>query len=378
MAQERVRRFETLDSWRGICAVLVALYHFPPIFYLSDTPIIRSGWRFVDFFFVLSGFVITHGYGNRITDIPAALDFVRKRFLRLYPLHLFTFLLFLVWIVSFDTTRLLLSMKFDGFHLTNMYQNVTPQKITAHLLLLQGFQTWEQVGFNIPSWSISVEFWTYIVFGCCCLLALKHLLLSQIILAVTTLWLLYILSGSSFYDNALRSVAGLSTGSIAYLLLIRIKTIPFPRAGITAMEAASIALMATFLWLAPVNEPGPTHQAGLAWLSPLVFVLVVVVFALEGGAFSDLLKGQIFRRGGAYSYSLYMDHALIISTVKIALDATSRVSGFRIEAPSFMGTILAVLFVVVLWRVSRWTYEWIELPGQQLFTRGAAPIRPRP
>jgi peptidoglycan/LPS O-acetylase OafA/YrhL len=72
------KRYEALDSWRGVCALLVALYHFPTIFYFSETTLIRSGWRFVDFFFVLSGVVITHGYGGRITDVPATLDFGRR------------------------------------------------------------------------------------------------------------------------------------------------------------------------------------------------------------------------------------------------------------------------------------------------------------
>ncbi|MGP0042524.1 MAG: hypothetical protein ACLPJW_17770, partial [Rhodomicrobium sp.] len=50
--------FRALDSWRGICAIIVALYHLEPLgrIYSGDLrsiPIVDNGWLFVDFFFVL-------------------------------------------------------------------------------------------------------------------------------------------------------------------------------------------------------------------------------------------------------------------------------------------------------------------------------------
>src|SRR6266849_4191854 len=86
----KVKRFEVLNSWRGICAMMIVLYHFPAFFFFSDTALIRSNWLFVDFFFVLSGFVTTHGYANNLTTVGSALAFVRRRFFRLYPLHVCT------------------------------------------------------------------------------------------------------------------------------------------------------------------------------------------------------------------------------------------------------------------------------------------------
>ena len=70
-------RFQVLDSWRGICALLVALFHFPTASAISQSAFIGSSYLFVDFFFVLSGFVIALNYGDRLAgDWRATGDFL--------------------------------------------------------------------------------------------------------------------------------------------------------------------------------------------------------------------------------------------------------------------------------------------------------------
>ena len=82
-------RFHVLDAWRGIAALLVALerLHAHGVFY--SLPFVRNSYLFVDFFFVLSGFVIAHAYADKITDARSALTFALRRFGRLWPLHIF-------------------------------------------------------------------------------------------------------------------------------------------------------------------------------------------------------------------------------------------------------------------------------------------------
>ena len=57
MTQPRRIRFVALDSWRDLSALLVAVHNAG---YSS------SAFLFVDFFFVLSGFVITHAYMTKL------------------------------------------------------------------------------------------------------------------------------------------------------------------------------------------------------------------------------------------------------------------------------------------------------------------------
>jgi hypothetical protein len=73
-------RFDLLDGWRGICALLVALYHLRLDGYAYDLPAVRNAYLFVDFFFVLSGFVISHAYSSKVASFRNILVFVVRRF----------------------------------------------------------------------------------------------------------------------------------------------------------------------------------------------------------------------------------------------------------------------------------------------------------
>ena len=95
-------RFIVLDSFRGICAVCVVMYHLHWVASLAEIDFFRGSGIFVEFFFVLSGFVLAHGYGFR--ESLNFKEFVRSRFFRLYPLHLFMLLVFVAlefgkWVV---------------------------------------------------------------------------------------------------------------------------------------------------------------------------------------------------------------------------------------------------------------------------------------
>jgi peptidoglycan/LPS O-acetylase OafA/YrhL len=82
--------FGALDGWRGICACLVALYHFRAVLgvtvnsHLFSVATIQHAYLFVDFFFVLSGFVIASRYQERISGkITSVADFLKLRLGRL-------------------------------------------------------------------------------------------------------------------------------------------------------------------------------------------------------------------------------------------------------------------------------------------------------
>ena len=90
-------RFRALDGFRGLCALLVALYHLPiynhllgPQFFLPNAQML------MDFFFVLSGFLICSAYGERLKAWSDVLSFAQARFARLWPLHVAMLAVFVV------------------------------------------------------------------------------------------------------------------------------------------------------------------------------------------------------------------------------------------------------------------------------------------
>jgi peptidoglycan/LPS O-acetylase OafA/YrhL len=83
---------------RGIAALLVVLLPYSqilrPVFDVdSYTSFVAKGYLWVDFFFILSGYVLSHVYsaspGN---DLTSTWRFLRMRFARIYPLHFMTLL----------------------------------------------------------------------------------------------------------------------------------------------------------------------------------------------------------------------------------------------------------------------------------------------
>ena len=82
-------RYEILDGLRGVAAVLVVAYHLFETYYggSADQPI-NHGYLAVDFFFVLSGFVIGYAYDDRWGKMTTW-GFFKRRLIRLHPMVIF-------------------------------------------------------------------------------------------------------------------------------------------------------------------------------------------------------------------------------------------------------------------------------------------------
>ena len=79
-------RYATLDGLRGVAAVLVLCYHTNV--FLGFSAIAPHGYLAVDFFFLLSGFVIASAYQDKFKAGFTVADFVTQRVIRLYPVAL--------------------------------------------------------------------------------------------------------------------------------------------------------------------------------------------------------------------------------------------------------------------------------------------------
>ncbi len=80
-------RYELLDGLRGVAAFLVIWYHFFEGFATSPVDqMMNHGYLAVDFFFVLSGFVIGYAYDDRWKSGMTAGRFMLRRLIRLQPM----------------------------------------------------------------------------------------------------------------------------------------------------------------------------------------------------------------------------------------------------------------------------------------------------
>jgi peptidoglycan/LPS O-acetylase OafA/YrhL len=137
-----------LTSLRFLFALCVFLSHYT----IGETPIFYEGYIGVEFFFILSGFIISYKYVQKIADkTTSKKDFFVARIARIYPLHCITLLL-VVLIVLKDTLR-----DDTSFPWSQLLFNIP---------LLQSFIPSRSYyfSFNAVSWSISDELFFYAMF----------------------------------------------------------------------------------------------------------------------------------------------------------------------------------------------------------------------
>jgi len=146
-----------LTSVRGIAAWFVVLYHIR--FSIAGLPpalvtIFGKGYLAVDFFFLLSGFVIWLTWGERIRagGWRAVPRFLQKRIARIWPLHL------LMLGCALGLALLLAATgRQDQYHYPFA-------QLPLHVLLLQNWGFTRHLTWNDPSWSISAELGAYLLF----------------------------------------------------------------------------------------------------------------------------------------------------------------------------------------------------------------------
>lgn len=357
-------RFEALDGWRGICACLVVLFHFHGYSPLYTNPLVRNSYLFVDFFFVLSGFVIAWNYQSRLQGWAGVRRFLILRLGRVYPLHVFMLLCFVAW----ETLRLLGHAEdtFTGPH--------APGAVLSNLLLVQSMGVHDGLTWNGPSWSISTEWWSYVVFALVCAwLGLRSALL--LVTAVAAPILLVHLSKSGMdttYDwGFIRCVFGFALG-VACCRIYQLVA-PFARApGVAAMTAAEGLIV--FGVVAFVSAAG---TSALSFMAPFVFSAAVLIFAAEGGLVSRVFHSRVLKWLGMVSYSIYLTHfffVLILPTLVKKLLHLDLWTAMPLADGQWVmvfgrndveGTLFYAIAVGVTLAASAFTYRWIEVPGRE-------------
>jgi peptidoglycan/LPS O-acetylase OafA/YrhL len=150
-------RLPALTGIRAFAAGLVLLYHIDQVIGGAlAQPIFKHGYVGVDLFFVLSGYIICHVYFTslRRPNRKSFLIFIWHRFIRLYPAHM-TVLIGLVVVVA-------LASKF-GVSL-NHPENWQYGDLIWHVALVQAWGLTPIPTWNSPSWSISAEWFAYLLF----------------------------------------------------------------------------------------------------------------------------------------------------------------------------------------------------------------------
>jgi peptidoglycan/LPS O-acetylase OafA/YrhL len=371
-------RFKALDGWRGLCALSVALMHLNFAGNFQDVHFVDNAYLFVDFFFVLSGFVISHSTWDRLSSAQDLASFVTRRFARLWPLHV-TVIAILVPVeavraylisVGYYSPRVL---GFEGqFSISSLWEN---------LLFLNAIGLQERITWNYPSWSIGAEFMTYLIFAACAYFAWRKLIFLAAGLAATGLTFVVLLApdstgptiGATYDYGVFRCIYGFFLGHLTYRAW---RAAPC-RFG-TAAEL--FTLISVIAFVQTVDEGAFTLAA------PLVFAVTVWVFAAEGGFISRALNTKPIQKLGLWSYGIYMTHILVVVGIdKLTGFAEKRVGLHMsfVELYTHEGGVIRLLLIGSPWvmdvmavgylaavvALGALAYRFIEVPGQTLIRR---------
>lgn len=336
-----------LEGLRGIAALVVSLFHG---WDSTITALFAQGWLCVDLFFVISGFVMAHVYGQLSTGAQAT-SFAIKRIGRLYPLHLATLAGFIACEAALQLAKPLAGM---AGHDTNpvTLDLVEGWSLLSNLLLLHGMGLPGARVYNNASWSISTELWACALFAVSCLLfrgrsrmfAWAALSVAGLVIFMSFGEVDSVNSGAYFF----RCVYGFFLGALLPSLQGG-RASPRP-AIVGCMQAAAIA--GTVIAFATVGQ-----VFAVRYVAPLVFALLVYSVSFDRGPLASLLRVPVFQLLGRLSYSIYMTHSLVLvffNPLGSALAEPCR-------------SLLNVVYVIVVLGISALTHRWIEEPWRKRF-----------
>lgn len=371
-----MERFVVLDSWRGIAACLVALFHLDAYSHLYGIPFLRNSWLFVDFFFVLSGFVIAANYQRRLLEGFGVGRFLILRLGRLYPLHLAVLVLFICWELVKVLRRIAMPELSPGdpaWPFSTPREG--PETILANLLLVQSLHLYDFLTWNVASWSISTEFYTYVVFAACLRGFRKRAWIPLLLAMIAGPVLIAALSDrnmNTHYDwGIIRCIYGFAAGALSWNIYERWKGELRERFSGSMVEWGALGLVVMF-----VSLSGTTL---LSIAAPYVFALVVLVFAFEAGTASAILRLRPLVFLGTLSYSIYMTHVFVAERMfdaAIQVEKRWHIEPFTHRAVdggdvAFLGTrlwhgdIAYAAYLAMIIALSCFTYRWIEKPARE-------------
>lgn len=345
------RHYKILDGLRGVAAITVVLFHIFETFALGDhnKQIINHGYLAVDFFFLLSGFVIGYAYDDRWSKMSLG-DFFKRRLIRLHPMIIMGMLIGAVMFYFQDSSF------FPNIHNVSIGKLLLVAVIGCTLIpvpVSMDIRGWQEMHpLDGPAWSLFFEYVANILYALIVRRFSKGLLFVLVLIAGAALIHLAVtnphgdvIGGWSLVPEQFRiGITRLMYPFFAGLLLQRVaKIIQIKQ----AFLLSSILLLVVLGWPRIGNDTQPWINGLYDSLCiVLVFPLIVYIGAsgeLKGGAADRICKFL-----GDISYPLYIIHYPFIYTFMawVANNPDKIGDMARDGVPSILVVAAAITFIV--------------------------------
>ena len=308
-----------LELGRGLAAILVVLYHMNNYYFNTEKywldsllgGLFRFGHSGVEFFFVLSGFIMIWAHKNYIDNPKSIKVFIKKRFLRIYPLVWLTVGISLVLYIISGTGK----------------EEFRDPLYAIQFFLLFGKEPLG--GINFPTWTL----WHENIFYLFCVLIFANARFGLIALSIWTIISVFTAilgysSNSVFY--AIRPLNALFSFGVIIAFFLMHRNCRFYR--ITALLGVFL-----FFYLGIDSNKYPENMffytLGFGFSSALI-----ILGSVEIERSSHLSIPSYFSHFGTLSYPLYLTHM-------ITLPVLAKILLF-ISAPVWMNPIVAAIIML--------------------------------
>lgn len=309
--------YELLDGLRGVAALLVVFYHiFEGLSFAAGGTLITTinhGYLAVDFFFILSGFVIGYAYDDRWKRNMTLGNFFTRRLIRLHPM------IIMGTIIGAITFCIQGSVQWDGSHVAT---SAVMLALLAAMFFIPAYLgagydvrgNGEMFSLNGPSWSLFFEYIGNILYalfihrlsnrGLAILVALSGIGLAWFalfdIVGYGMLGVGWTLDGANFWGGMLRMLFPFSLGMLLSRHFRPIKTRG-------AFWICSAVLLILFC-IPYIEGKSPVCLNGVYELICIALVFPALVWIAASGKTTDKQSTRICRFLGDISFPLYAIH----------------------------------------------------------------------
>lgn len=348
-------RIKAFDSLRGMAALGVVFWHYGAHFHAYPfrswlQPFYNAGYLLVDFFFVLSGYVIAKAYwreGRQRKLVPN----IWSRISRLYPLHLLTLVAVAIiqWALTAAGRVGFLSAHDDAYH------------FILNLFMLNGVGLQQGFSFNGPAWSISTEFVVNALFMTFIAFSLFQRLI-YLGVAISLVVFLFISSGVFLQDGKvlgyldpqlIRCAVGFSIGVFLQIGFrqewVRRRVPP----SVFNDVLAGVSLIAITVFLCKQTSHAPVQS----YFVIMALSAALLITVLHSNIARTIFEARPLVFLGDISYSIYLIHFPLQLLFMLSTAAT----GAQIE---YNNPLVALLYIGMVIYLSHLTHRRVELPSQ--------------
>ncbi len=365
-------KIAALAGARAFPPLVVVMFHFSEGHHYSGWRpldfLATRGYLWVEFFFVLSGFILTHAYWPRLNDLlrrSGYVSFLRARLIRLYPLHLFMLLLLLAMVVGLRALA-----AHGGYYSifdAKYHQNVSPEGFFLSLALVHAWNTMRTLTWNGVSWFVSVEFALCLLFPALLWLAEGKLWRGFALIGAGLGGLIALLLTSrhgldiTFHNGVLRGLSDFSIGVGMAVLFRRIK----PRDRLPEWGHSILQLLLLGLLGYIVMNTGWSHTS-MDIFTVLPLMALVFALAFDRGLVARALQTRLPQRLGEWSYAIYLGQTAWLLGIRFLEQRVYPAPETIVLGMPFSSLIwwlepLALVITCVLW--GGLLAEFIELPA---------------